>query len=445
MNNLLIKFEAFIRSESLFSKNQRLLVAVSGGVDSIVLARLCRSAGYDIEIAHCNFQLRGEESLRDEEYTAQFAGMINIPFHCRRFDTYAFARERNISVQEAARELRYSFFREVAQNQKLDRILTAHHADDNVETMLMNLFKGTGIAGIRGILPLSGNIARPLLFVTRAEIEAYATVHGIGFVEDGSNLTDKYTRNYFRITLIPELEKMYPGAIGNIRESLSLFREAEMLYREAVDAKIANLVTRVVNEIHIPVEKLRMVIPLRTVLFELLSPVGFSPSQLHDVIRLMDADTGKYISSATHRLIKNRNWFILVRKEDTAFSVYVAERDTEKIQLPIGTITASTVPNTADFIADTNTLVAQIDLNQVEFPLTVRRWKEGDYFYPLGMLKKKKIARFLIDRKLSKTEKEKTMVVLSGDRIIWVVGQRIDERVRIRPSSRMIYVMKFHS
>jgi tRNA(Ile)-lysidine synthase len=238
---------------------------------------------------------------------------------------------------------------------------------------------------------------------------------------------------------------MYPGAIGNIRESLSLFREAEMLYREAVDARIANLVTRVGNEIHIPVEKLRMIIPLRAVLFELLSPVGFSPSQLHDVIRLMDADTGKYISSATHRLIKNRNWFILVGKEDTAFSVYVAERDTEKIQLPIGTIITSTVPNTAGFVADSDPLVAQIDLNQVEFPLTVRRWKEGDYFYPLGMLKKKKIARFLIDRKLSKTEKEKTMVVLSGNRIIWVVGQRIDERVRIRPSSRMIYVMKLHS
>lgn len=445
MNDLLIKFEAFVKSEGLFRKGQRLLVAVSGGVDSVVLARLCRWAGYDIEIAHCNFQLRGEESLRDEEYTAQFSGMINAPYHLRRFDTETFARDHTISVQEAARELRYAFFREIARERNLDRILTAHHADDNVETMLMNLFKGTGIAGIRGILPLSGNIARPLLFATRAEIEAYATEHGIGFVEDSSNLTDKYTRNYFRLTLIPELEKMYPGATAHIRDSLSLFREGEMLYREAVEARIAKLVTRAGNEIHIPVEKLRMASPLRTILFELLSPVGFSPAQLQDVIRLMDADTGKYVSSATHRLIRNRNWLILAAKEDAEVSIHVVERVADKIQLPIGTITNSTVPNIAGFIPDPDPLVAQFDLDQVEFPLTVRRWKEGDYFYPLGMRKKKKIARFLIDCKLSKTDKEKIMVVLSGDRIIWVVGQRIDERVRIRPSSSMIYVMKLNS
>jgi tRNA(Ile)-lysidine synthase len=205
------------------------------------------------------------------------------------------------------------------------------------------------------------------------------------------------------------------------------------------------LVTRVGNEIHIPVEKLRMVSPLRTILFELLSPFGFSPAQLQDVIRLMDADTGKYVSSASHRLIRNRNWFILTGRGDAEVSVHVVDRDAEEIQLPIGTITISTVPNTADLIPDPDPRVAQFDLDQVEFPLTIRRWKEGDYFYPLGMRKKKKIARFLIDSKLSKTEKEKTMVVLSGDRIIWILGQRIDERVRIRPSSRMIYVMKLNS
>ncbi|HSF46685.1 MAG TPA: tRNA lysidine(34) synthetase TilS [Chitinophagaceae bacterium] len=445
MDPLLTKFEDFIRSEHLFRKGHRLLVAVSGGVDSVVLARLCRSAGYYLEIAHCNFQLRGDESLRDEEYTAQFAEMINAPYHVQRFDTAAFASNHHISIQEAARELRYTFFRETARSKGLDRILTAHHADDNVETMLMNLFKGTGIAGIRGMLPLSGNIARPLLFASRAEIESYAAEHGIGFVEDSSNLTEKYTRNYFRLNLIPQLEKMYPGATDHIKASLSFFREAEVLYREAVNAKISDLTVVKANEIHIPVEKLRMATPLRTILFEMLSPAGFSPAQLNDVLALMDAETGKYLSSSSHRLIKNRNWFILVPTEDAEVSVHLLDKDTEKIQLSIGTITTSTIPVPAHFIPESDPLVAQLDWNQLEFPLAIRKWKEGDYFYPLGMQKKKKIARFLIDLKLSKTQKENTMVVTSGDRIVWVVGQRIDDRVKIRPSTDMIYVMKLNS
>jgi tRNA(Ile)-lysidine synthase len=211
-----------------------------------------------------------------------------------------------------------------------------------------------------------------------------------------------------------------------------------------VDARVRDLVKRNGDEIHIPVEKLRLAKPLRTILFELLSPAGFSPAQLDEVIKLMDADTGKYISSPTHRLIRNRNWFILTGRGDAEVSVQVVDRDTEKIQLQIGTITTSTIPNTAGFIPDADPRVAQFDLEQIEFPLTIRRWKEGDYFYPLGMRKKKKIARFLIDSKLSKTEKEKVMVVLSGDRIIWVAGYRIDDRLRVNPSSRMIYIMKLN-
>lgn len=442
MNDLLIRFEAFIRDEHLFRKGQRLLVTVSGGVDSVVLARLCRSAGYDIEIAHCNFQLRGAESLRDEEYTAQFAGMINAPFHLKRFDTEQFAREQKLGTQESARILRYKWFHELALEKGLDRILTAHHADDNLETMLMNLFKGTGMAGIRGILPLSGLVARPLLFASRSDIESYASEHGIGYVEDSSNLTDTYTRNYLRLNVIPALEEMFPGAADRMKESLGRFREAELLYRQAVDVKLAGLLVRSGDEIHIPVEKLRITKPLRTVLFEILSPLGFSPAQLDDAIRLMDAETGKYISSASHRLIRNRNWFILSQHRDTEVSVQVVERDTEKLKLSLGFLQFAWLAKPVDFTPDPDPLVAQIDGDELQFPLTVRSWKEGDYFYPLGMRKKKKLSRFFIDRKLSKTEKEKAMVVLSGDKIVWVIGQRLDDRFKVKPSTNMVLVIK---
>jgi tRNA(Ile)-lysidine synthase len=443
MDNLLTRFGTFVRTEQLFRNGQRLLVTVSGGVDSVVLARLCRSAGYHIEIAHCNFQLRGEESLRDEEFTAQFAEMINAPFHVRRFDTVDLAGYKKLSIQETARELRYAWFRELAGQHGLDRILTAHHADDNVETMLMNLFKGTGIAGIRGMLPLSGNIAKPLLFASRNDIERYAAEHGIGYVEDSSNITEKYSRNYFRLHVIPLVEKIFPGALGHMKENMTRFREVELLYREAVSEKVAVLVVEKGSERHIPVEKLRMVTPLKTILFELFSPFGFSAAQLDDILRLMDSETGKYIRSSTHRVLKNRNWFILSPVAETDQSVYVIDSEAGQLSLPGGTISFSLEKRGNGFVPDPDPMVAQLDAAVLDFPMVVRKWKEGDYFYPLGMRKKKKIARFLIDNKLSRSEKEKVMVVLSGNKIIWVAGMRIDERVKLKPGTDMIFIIKY--
>jgi tRNA(Ile)-lysidine synthase len=298
---------------------------------------------------------------------------------------------------------------------------------------------------MRGMLPLTGNLARPLLFASRDEIERYAAENGIGFVEDSSNITDKYSRNYFRLNVIPMVEKIFPGAVGHMKDNLTRFREAEVLYRQAVTGTIKGLVVVKGEEKHIPVEKLRITSPLKTILFELFSPSGFSAAQLDEIIRLMDADTGKYISSSTHRLLKNRNWFILGPVRDTeVVSVYVVERDTEKLDTLNGSFSFSSLKKGNDFVPLPDPMVAQLDASLITFPLTIRNWKQGDYFYPLGMRKKKKIARFLIDKKMSKTEKEKALVVLSGDKIIWLAGQRIDERVKVRPSTDMIFVMKFH-
>jgi tRNA(Ile)-lysidine synthase len=436
MGNLLERFVQFIEAEHLFSRNSRLLVAVSGGVDSMVLAHLCRAAGYDMVIAHCNFQLRGDESIRDETFTIQFAERLEAPVEVQRFDTLAFAGERKVSVQEAARELRYNWFYQILKNKGLGRMLTAHHADDNVETMLMNLFKGTGIAGLRGILPLNGNLARPLLFASRADIEAYAQEQGLAFVEDSSNLTDKYSRNFVRLNLIPMVEKIIPGAAGNLRSDMSRYREVELLYREAVDRKLSKLLVRKGNEVHIPVEKLKLTAPLRTMLFEIFSPYGFTPPQLDGIGRLMEAETGKYMLSSTHRLLKNRNWFILSPLTAESASVYLIDQGMPEIHYPGGRLSLIQTDKPVDFIPSPDPQIACLDAALLQYPLVIRKWKEGDYFYPLGMPKKKKIARFLIDRKLNRLQKESVFILESGGRVLWVVGHRIDDRAKIKSSTR---------
>jgi tRNA(Ile)-lysidine synthase len=445
MHPLQQAFEEYVGQEKLFSRHDRLLIAVSGGLDSCVLLHLLVSCGYPVVLAHCNFRLRGAESDRDEEFCRSLAVHYNADLHVRTFDTGTYASEQKLSTQEAARELRYRWFGELADHHGFNRILTAHHADDNVETMLMNLFKGTGITGLRGMLPLVGRIARPLLFATRKELEEYASVHGLSFVEDSSNVTDKYTRNFFRHHVIPLVENVIPGAMDHCREDIRRFREVESVYREAMDRKIATLVTRKGEEVHVPVEKLRLATPFQSMVFELFSPAGFSATQVAGIIRLMDAETGRYIDSPSHRLLKNRNWFILTPHTHASQDICIIPEPGHTVTFPNGSLDLHLEPAVEVREVPGDKMIACIDASQVQFPLILRRWKEGDYFYPLGMPKKKKVARFLIDNKVPRHEKEKTWVVESAGRIIWVVGHRIDNRVRVRPSTSMILVMKWLS
>lgn len=433
MQDLLIRYRAFIRKEGLFRKDQRLLLAISGGLDSSVLLHLTVASGYQVELAHANFQLRGEESARDEDFVRQLASQYMLTLHVKHFDTQSFAEIHKLSIQEAARDLRYRWFDELLKERGLHKMVTAHHADDNVETSLMNLFKGTGIAGMRGILPLSQDIVRPLLFASRKELEQYALVHGIAHVEDSSNLSDKYARNFFRLNIIPLIEQVYPGAMENLRGNMPRFREVEMLYCEAVDRKTRKLLKQVGEEWHIPVEALRLSRPLYTIMHEIFSRFGFTSGQLPEIEKLMDSQTGRSISSATHRLTRNRNWFIVGRKDDEAPSVITIRSDDDFVDFPGGRLKISEQSSVADIPQDPG--VALLDSSRLEFPLLLRKWRQGDHLYPLGMNKKKKVARLLIDMKLSASDKEKVWVLESNKRIIWVVGIRIDHRFRITPST----------
>lgn len=438
---LIHAYQQFIREQSLFQKGDALLLAISGGLDSVVMLHLTVASGYKVELAHMNFQLRGEESERDAAFVQQLAAEYDLPVHVKKADAAAYAQHHHCSIQEAARVLRYQWFRSLASERALAFILTAHHADDNAETMLMNLFKGTGMAGLRGILPKQDNLIRPMLFATREILEAYAKEHGLAFVTDSSNLTDKYTRNFFRQHIIPLVEQVYPGTQENLRSNLPRFREAEILYREAVDLHIRKLINYNGDELLIPVEKLRRAKPLHTLVFELFHAYGFSARQVPEIIRFLDASTGSTMFSVSHRLLKNRNWLILTPTINRNFSITSIQADTNAVDFPGGRL--EIMPVNKDQQPPSDPMEAWLDADELTYPLVLRPWKHGDYFYPLGMTKKKKLARYLIDQKRSLAQKEKIWVLETTGRIAWVVGERIDHRFRITPSTRQILRLRW--
>lgn len=434
--DLLQRFKKYIQSENLFREKDKLLLAVSGGVDSVVLCELCKQAGYDFAIAHCNFQLRGDDSERDEKFVSALAGKYNVSFHVVKFETKEIAREKKISTQEAARELRYDWFEEIRKKNDYKYILTAHHADDNIETVTMNFFRGTGIKGIRGIESKHDHIVRPLLFARRSELEEFLTTHQLEFVSDSSNLKDDYTRNYFRNQVIPLVEKSFPEVNENILSNINRFREVELLYQQAVDLCKKKLLELKGNEVHIPVLKLKKAEPLHSIVYEIIKEYNFSSAQTDEVITLLDSESGKYVQSPSHRVIKNRKWLIIAPNDIEGSDIIVVDK-IGNWQFAIGNLLLETT-STSNFKPQTSNLAASLDADEIKFPLLLRKWKQGDYFYPLGMKKKKKLSRFFIDQKLSKTDKEKAWVIEMDKKIIWVVGYRIDDRFKITDKTKTV-------
>ncbi|HJU45607.1 MAG TPA: tRNA lysidine(34) synthetase TilS [Chitinophagaceae bacterium] len=421
-----------------------LLLAVSGGADSVVLCELCYQAGFKFSIAHCNFQLRGEESERDEQFVRSLGEKYGVETYVQRFDTKQYAEEKKLSIQVAARELRYNWFNELltAHNLQLTTLLTAHHADDNIETMLMNFFKGTGISGLHGILPKQNKIVRPLLFAYKEEIKAFAEEKKLAYVEDSSNFSDKYTRNYFRNQLIPAVEKVFPAVKENLAQNINRFREIELLYDQAIQQHKKKLVERKGNEYHIPVLRLQKTRPLETVLYEIIKEFGFTSHQTKEVAALLDSESGRYIASSTHRVIKNRNWLIISPNKTPEAENIPIEVGDKMVEFENGTLTIQNIQHST-FNIQHSSNIACLDACQIQFPLLLRKWRPGDYFYPLGMKKKKKLSRFLIDQKLSLPEKENTWVVEMNKKIIWIVGRRIDERVKVTGATRQIVLLSF--
>jgi tRNA(Ile)-lysidine synthase len=454
--NLLQRYKDFIKAENLFSPKDKLLLAVSGGVDSVVLCELCHQAGFDFMIAHCNFQLRGEESERDEKFVRQLGEKYKVEVAVKKFNTERYAAEKKISIQVAARELRYGWFKELISNKQYTTgkentqskdtncelavahyyLLTAHHANDNIETLLMNFFRGTGLEGMKGIPEKvkERKLIRPLLHFKREAIEAFARENNLQWVEDSSNESSRYTRNYFRNELIPALKKVYPKAEDNLLGTINRFSQIENLYSVLVGDLKKKLCKQKGNDIHIPVKQL-IGYKNESLIYEIIKDYGFGEKQVDEVLKLADSESGHFIENNSHRIIKHRHWFIIAAlQSEVSENIIIEERDST-VLFYAGKLF---IERTGNLKPEAVNSVAQLDATLIKFPLLLRKWKIGDYFYPLGMSKKKKLSRFFIDLKLSKVDKENIWVIEMNKKIIWVAGHRIDDRFKITANTKNV-------
>lgn len=437
--DLVREFKEAVKHKDLFTKKDRLLIAVSGGVDSIVLTALCYQAGYPFIIAHCNFKLRGEESERDEKFVRSLADKYNVQLVIKDFQTDQYASDHVLSIQEAARILRYQWFNDlIKENAIADILLTAHHADDNIETLLMHFFRGTGLHGLTGIPSRNDYIRRPLLGFTKEMLTGFAREQNLSFVEDSSNNSVKYTRNLFRNELLPAITRVYPEVKSNLTDNIERFRGIEKIYKYGVSEISKKLIRQKGTEVHISVREL-VKWNNRALIYEIISKYGFSEKQVSELYKLADSDSGKYITSPdkTYRIIRHRHWFIITPVSSDSSEIIIIENGEREVHFGRSSLTVERIHDNISSLSASPS-IAHLDAKEIEFPLMVRKWKPADYFYPLGMAKKKKISRFLIDRKASKTDKENTWVIESGKRIIWVVGQRIDDRFKVHANTKVI-------
>jgi len=441
---MLQAFKAYIKSSGLFDQSDRILLAVSGGVDSIAMVRLFKDAGYNFGIAHVNFGLRGEESDGDEAFVKNLANQLEVPLYIKNFNTKKFAAENKISIQMAARDLRYAWFEEVITEHGYNYVATAHHLDDQAETFFINLLRGTGISGMHGIMPRQGKIIRPLMFTTREKIMSFALDLNLAWCEDRSNKSRKYLRNKLRLDVFSELYKINPQFSHKLNESISHLRDVETIYDSHIAGVTADLVQHTPEGILISIDWVYEYEPHNTYLFELLKPYGFSYPVVKEIVRSLDTFSGKIFYSPTHRLLRDRENFIIqplstLSSDHHNGEVFYLEKNILNIEHPVCLCTHQT-DNITELPMGKSS-IACLDMDKLEFPLKLRKWEKGDWFIPLGLKGKKKLSDFFINQKLSLADKEKTWLVLSGDDIVWVIGKRIDNRFRITPKTKRAFVI----
>ncbi len=440
---MLNKFNAFIAENHLCRKTDKVLLTVSGGIDSMVMAYLFFQAGFDFSVAHCNFSLRGAESDEDEQFVKHLTTQIfKKPFFSKKFDTTSFVAEQKISVQQAARELRYVWFEEIRLANKINCIATAHHLDDQIETFFINLLRGTGITGLAGIPLKQNHIIRPMLFTGRKEIEEYAVENKIGFRNDSSNQSDKYLRNKIRHHLFHLLGDLNPAYRDTITQSIQNLKNTEIIYKKHIQQLYLKKCDKE-DLIKIEIKELKTLEPGVHYLFELINEYGFNRATCADIIRNLDGIPGKEFHSTTHTLLRDREHLIIYRKQNKMGQnlEFLIPQGTTEMSFPLE-LRFKELVKTDDMVLNQGEDIAMVDLDRLTFPLIMRPWKEGDYFYPLGMKTPKKISDFFIDNKLSIHEKSNTWLLISCGEIVWVVGHRIDERYKIRSKTNNIFMIE---
>ena len=409
----------------------KFLLACSGGLDSVVLAHLCSQCELDFSMAHCNFKLRGEESDEDEKFVKELAKKLDKSLFIKKFETLEYAHDQKVSVQMAARDLRYEWFNGLMRQKNIKTLVTAHHADDNLETFIINLSRGTGIKGLTGIPTRTRNIARPLLPFTRKQILKFANSSNLAWREDQSNAETKYLRNKIRHGIVPLLKELHPTFLANFSETQEFLKQIADISDNHINQLKEDIFKEDGEVIRIKIESLQSLKPLEAYIHALFSAYGFT--EWEDLQHLLTAMSGKEVRSRTHRLVKDRDFLLLTKIADNFQKEFQITKEETEIQLPIG-LSISTV----HIIEEVGPNVLYLDKETLKYPLTLRKWQKGDYFYPLGMGGRKKLSKYFKDEKVDVIAKEKQWLLCSGDDIIWVVGKRADDRYKITNSTKKI-------
>ena len=432
------KFQKYLDSESLFSKEDKLILAISGGADSVALASLLSSLGYNFSFAHCNFNLRGDESNEDERFVRDLSNRFQVELYVESFDTYQYAKEKKMSIQMAARELRFEWFESLSKDTGSKYVLLAHHADDNIETFFINLIRGSGIRGFLGIKSVYEKIIRPLIPFSRQEIEDYLRDINQDFRNDSSNDETKYLRNNIRHNLVPLLKELNPSFERTFQNEQEYLNDVFNIYIESID--------KVKNQVITTKDKDRLVIDIKqlikhkyhsVILREILIPYGFN--QINKIVNAFNSTSGKIFKSDLYMLLIDRDEIIVSSHKDYPHNLSVnISNDLDKITVPINL--TFRISDDTKWEEDMN--IAYLDYDKITFPLMIRRWEEGDAFFPLGMTDKKKLSNFFIDNKFSLFDKKNCWLLCSENDIVWIIGHRIDDRFKITETTKKSYIAK---
>ena len=438
---MLKEFKKFIAENNLVKPQDRILLAVSGGIDSMVMAHLFLHLDNETGIAHCNFSLRAEESDNDEKLVQKFAADHNLPFYSAVFRTKEIAKNKGLSIQMAARELRYEWFEEIRMKYNYDSIAVAHNLNDNIETLIINLTRGTGLAGLSGMRPVKNRIIRPILFATRQSIINYCKHEGIAYREDKSNADTKYTRNKIRHLVLPLLQEINPSIEATLNESADRFYELNEIISEHISGLRDKITENKEGFTIFNISRLKELTHNMAIIYELFKPYDLRNAQLSDLLKVIKGKTGGWISTDTHRIIKNRKELIVSGEEVRKENRVIVKNITALKRVPL-IESAEYINITSGFEIPAETSVACISTEKLVFPLTIRKWEAGDFFYPLGMMQKKKLSDYFIDKKYSILDKENKLILESDGKIIWIIGDRLDNRFRVTPETKKALLIK---
>lgn len=428
----------YIDQNQLLTKKELVIVGISGGADSAALLHMLVSMGYQCIAAHCNFKLRGEESDRDELFTDNYTQILQVPLRTIVFETKQYALNNHLSIEMAARELRYAWFEELRKEYNAQAIAVAHHRDDSIETLLINLTRGSGLCGLTGIRPRNGYVVRPLLPLSREDVFSYIDSNKLSYVTDSTNSSDIYTRNFIRLKVLPLLAQINPSIKASLARTADHLGEAEIIFKHVINEAR----NKVIQDNSLSIDALMEFPAPKTILFELLKPYGFTRLVTEDIFSSLEKDSGKLFYSDSYRLLKDRSFLLIDSLEKHEQQCFTLDNVEGHITVPIELIFSKLVIN-KDFLIERNLNFAYFDYDKLKFPLTLRHWKEGDWFVPFGMTGRKKLSDYFSNNKFSLFDKEKIWLLCNGEDIIWIVGERPDNRYRIDKSTKKVLKVNF--